>query len=177
MCCRQNNFSARHGALQDSLLLVLGMAKQPAEREQPLRQANTSRVLRQHLRPADILLRGWASGRDVAVDVTIAHPLQLAELAWQVDKAKSFLRHREQLKVDKYEAACLLEGWGFLPMAFSTWATPRPGAFGLLSRILRQAAAGADADDRSTRLSDLRDTITQSLMRQVVQLLEPAMTL
>ena len=142
MCCRQNNFSARHGALQDSLLLVLGMAKQPAEREQPLRQANASRVLRQHLRPADILLRGWAGGRDVAVDVTIAHPLQLAELPWHVDKAKSFLRRREELKNDKYEAACRLEGWGFLPMAFSTWATPGPGAFGLLSRILRRAAAG-----------------------------------
>ena len=62
-------------------------------------------------------------------------------------------------------------------MAFSTWATPGPGAFGLLSRILRRAAAGADADDRSTRLSDLRDTITQSVMRQVVRLLEPALTL
>ena len=177
MCCRQNNFSARHGALQDSLLLVLGIAKQPAEREQPLRQANASRVLRQQLRPADILLRGWAGGRDVAVDVTIAHPLQLAELPWQVDKAKSFLRRREELKIGKYEAACQLEGWGFLPMAFSTWATPGPGAFGLLARILRRAAAGADADDRSTRLAELRDTVTQSVMRQVVRLLEPALSL
>ena len=159
MCCRQNNFSARHGALQDSLLLVLGMAKQPAEREQPLRQANASRVLRQQLRPADILLRGWAGGRDVAVDVTIAHPLQLAEQPWQVDKAKSFLRRRERLKVEKYEAACHLEGWGFLPMAFSTWATPGPGAFGLLSWILPRAAAGPDAEDRSPRLSEL---LTQS---------------
>ena len=94
-----------------------------------------------------------------------------------MDKAKSFLRRRELLKTGKYEAACLLEGWGFLPMAFSTWATPGPGAFSLLSRILRRAAAGADADDRSTRLSDLRDTITQSVMRQVVRLLEPALTL
>ena len=67
MCCRQNNFTTCHGALQDSLQLVLGMAKQPAEREQPLRQTNASRVLRQPLRPADILLRGWAGGRDVAV--------------------------------------------------------------------------------------------------------------
>ena len=62
-------------------------------------------------------------------------------------------------------------------MALSTWATPAPGAFGLLSLILRRAAAGANADDISTRLSDLRDTVTQSVMRQVVRLLEPALTL
>ena len=144
------------------------MFKQPAEREQPLRQANASRVLRQQLRPADILLRGWAGGKDVAVDVTLAHPLQLAEQPWQVDRAKSFLRHRERLQVDKYEAACHLEGWGFLPMAFSTWATPGPGF---------SASAGADADDRSLRLSELRDSVTQSVMRQVVRMLEPVLTL
>ena len=53
---------------------------------------------------------------------------------WHVDKAKSFLWRRDQMKVGKYEAAYLLEGWGLLPMAFSTWATPGPGTFGLLSR-------------------------------------------
>ena len=113
----------------------------------------------------------------MGVDVTIYHPLQLEEQPWQVDRAKSFLRRRERLKVDKYEAACHLEGWGFLPMAFSTWATPGPGAFGLLSGILRRAAAGADADDRSLKLSELRDSVTQSVMRQVVRMLEPALTL
>ena len=134
-------------------------------------------MLRQQLRPADILLLGWDGGRDVAVDVTIGHHLQLAGQPWQVDWAKCFPWRGEGLKVDKYEAVCHLEGWGFLPMAFSTWATPGPGAFGLLSRILRRAAAGADTDDRSLRLSELRDTVTQSVMRQVVRLFEPAVTL
>ena len=177
VCCRQNNFSARHGALQDALLLVLGLAKQPAEREQALRQANASRVLRQQLRPADILLRGWAGGRDVAVDVTIGHPLQLAERPWQVDKARSFLRRRELAKVDKYEAACRLEGWGFLPMAFSTWGTAGPGAFTLLTRILRRSEAGADADDRSARISEMRDVVAHAFMRQVIRLLVPVLSL
>ena len=177
VCCRQNNFSARHGALQDALLLVLGLAKQPAEREQALRQANSSRVLRQQLRPADILLRGWAGGQDVAVDVTIAHPLQLSELPCQVDRTKSFLRRRELAKVEKYEAACRLEGWGFLPMAFSTWGTAGPSAFTLLTRILRRAAAGADADDRSARMSEMRDVVSQSVMRQVIRLLVPVLSL
>ena len=42
VCCRQNNFTAPHGALQDAVLLVLGLAKQPAEREQALQKAKSS---------------------------------------------------------------------------------------------------------------------------------------
>ena len=62
--------------LQDAVLLVLGLAKQPAERDHHLRQGNPSQVLSKQLWSADILLRGWAGGRDVAADVTITDPLQ-----------------------------------------------------------------------------------------------------
>ena len=106
VCCRQNNFTARHGALQDALLLVLGLAKQLAERDQALQKVNSSRVIRQQLRPADILLRNWAGGRDVAVDLTIVHPLQVGETPWSADKAKSFLHRKETAKNLKYEDAC-----------------------------------------------------------------------
>ena len=173
--CRQNNFTAGHGALQDALLLVLGLAKQPAEREQAL-STNSSRVIRQQLRPADILLRNWAGGRDVAVDLTIVHPLQVGETPWSADRVKSLLRRKETAKSLKYEDACRQEGWGFLPVAFSTWATAGPSAFDLLQRILPRPAAGADADDRSARLSELRDVVSQAVMRQVVRLLAPILT-
>ena len=125
--------------------MVLGLAKQPAEREQALQRANSTKVIYQQLRPADILLRNWAGGRDVAVDLTIVQPLQASETPWSAERAKGFLRRKETAKNQKYEDPCRQEGWGFLPMAFSTWATAGPGAFDLLQRILRRAAAGADA--------------------------------
>ena len=59
MCLRHNNFTARHGALQDALLLVLGSVKLSAEQEKALEMVKSSRVLRQQLRPADIHLRNW----------------------------------------------------------------------------------------------------------------------
>ena len=133
VCCRQNNFTARHGALQDAFLMVLGLAKQPAEREQALQRTNSSRVIRQQLRPADILLRNWAGGRDVAVDLTIVHPLQVGEIPWSAERAKGFLRRKEAAKNQKYEDPCRQEGWGFLPMAFSTCATAGPKTISIAS--------------------------------------------
>ena len=109
--------------------------------------------------------------------LTIVHPLQVGEIPWSADKAKGFLRRKETAKNLKYEDPCRQEGLGFLPMAFSTWATAGPSAYDLLQRILRQAVAGADADDRSARLSELRDTVSQAVMRQVVRLLNPILTL
>ena len=62
-------------------------------------------------------------------------------------------------------------------MVFSTWATAGPSAFDLRQRILRRAAALADADDRSTCLSELRDVVSQAVMRQVVRFLAPILNL
>ena len=41
----------------------------------------------------------------------------------------------------------------------------------------KSAAPAADADDRSARLSELRDVVSQAVMRQVVRLLNPILTL
>ena len=87
-----------------------------------------------------------------------------------------FFRHKETAKHLTYEDPCRQEGWGFLPMAFATWATAGPSAYDLLQRIPRWAAAGADADDRSMRLLELRDTVSQAVMRQVVRHLNPILT-
>ena len=93
------------------------------------------------------------------------------------DKAKGFLWRKQTAKKLKYEEPCLQEVWGFLPVAFSTWSTAGPSAYDLLQRILRRSAAGADAGDRSARLSELRDTVSQAVMSQVVRLLNPILTL
>ena len=111
------------------------------------------------------------------MDLTIVNPLQVNEIRWSAERAKGFLLRKELAKNLKYEDPCRQEGWGFLPMAFSTWATAGPGAFDLLQRILRRAAAGADVDDRLARLSELRDVVSQAVMRQVVRLLNPILTL
>ena len=173
MCCKHNNFTARHGAVQDCLLEFLTQANLPVEREQPLTKANSRLVLQEALRPADLLLKRWANGKDVAIDVTVCHPLQKCELPWSINKGTSFLKRREDAKIAKYFDACALEGWDFLPIAFSTWGSTGPQAYTLLRRILRRAAMGTDADSRSARISEMSNRLSLSLFRQLISLLHP----
>ena len=173
MCCQSNNFAARHGALQGVLIEILAQARQPCEREVGLDTDNAGRTLRQQLRPADILLKGWDGGKDVAVDVTVVHPVQQSERPWNSTRAKSFLRKREEAKTKKYEEPCRKEGWGFLPMAFSTWCTPGPGADRLLGRIIRRAAAAADPSQKATRIAQLSNQVSLAIFRQVLSFLTP----
>ena len=173
VCCKHNNFSARHGAVQECLLEFLRDAKQPVEREQGLDRENSRRVLKDRLRPADLLIRNWSAGKDVAVDVTVAHPLQRSESPWNMTRVSTFLKRREDAKILKYEDACRQEGWEFLPMAFSTWGSPGPQAYTLLHKILRRAAAATSAESRSEKISSLSNRLSLSLFRQVIALLQP----
>ena len=92
---------------------------QPFHREAPLTRANAV-PHGQALRPADLLLRAWVGGKDLAVDVTVSHPLQAAQQPWSADKARGFLASVERRKVAKYKDACKLEGWEFSGAAFDT---------------------------------------------------------
>ena len=52
-------------------------------------------------RPADILLIGWGRGRDVAVDLTFSHPLNLSSHPLSQEKAKRHLSDVKHAKRDK----------------------------------------------------------------------------
>ena len=88
-------------------------------------------------------------------------------------KGTSFLKRREDAKIAKYTDPCTLEGWDFLPMAFSTWGSTGPQAYTLLRKILRRAAMGTDADSRSARLADMSNRLSLALFRQILSLLQP----
>ena len=138
LCCRRNNFYGRHYAVQEALISMAQSGDQPFLREAPLNKAN-NRTPGPALRPADILLRAWQGGKDHAVDVTISHPLQAAQVPWTAAKAKSFLAMVEKRKVAKYEAACSMEGWAFSGAAFDTSGGTGPGARQILWKLLIRA--------------------------------------
>ena len=108
--CPRNNFWRRHNAVQEHLLSLASQAGVPHVREAPLEKARRRGRLQPNLRPADVLLRRWAGGKDSAVDCTVSHPAQVSELPLSGDKARSFLRRLEQDKVRKYEEICENEG-------------------------------------------------------------------
>ena len=169
LCCIRNNYTARHQAMQEALAQLLTDAGQPFEREVTLPNASDAQ-----LRPADILLRSWQSGKDTAVDITVVHGWQATVRSAAVtrEKWRTFLTHKETQKVTKYAAACHHAGWTFLPMAFGTWGGLGPQAAKLAYRLLKRAASWADGDLRAARQEELRLGLGLSLMRHVWLLLE-----
>ena len=69
---QRNNYQRRHNAVRDALVTVLHEAGQSYAMEVQLPSQPEGSLLR----PADILLKGWASGKDTAVDITICHGWQ-----------------------------------------------------------------------------------------------------
>ena len=71
MCCKRNNFTHRHTALQEGVAILLGEAGQSFTKEVAIPNSPDGQ-----LRPADILIPGWDNGRDLALDVTLVHGWQ-----------------------------------------------------------------------------------------------------
>ena len=89
VCCSKNGLTRRHNALRDAIFDVLMQSAIPAAKEV------TSRNRR---RPADILLVAWERGRDVAVDLTVTHPLSLSAHPIVVDNVQRHCRRAETAK-------------------------------------------------------------------------------
>ena len=125
------------------------------------------------LRPADILLRSFESGHNVALDLTICHGWQSSECGVQSrERWRSFLGRKERAKHVKYDAVCAHAGLGFRAMAFGTWGGQGPEGAQLLSRLVRRATAWGTPQDRATHDFEARAAVGTCLMRHVFRLLE-----
>ena len=169
--CPRNNFWRRHNAVQETLLSLASQAGVPHLREAPLERERRRGRLLPNVRPADILLRHWAGGKDSAVDCTVSHPAQLSEHPLTGDKARSFLRRVEADKLRKYEDICDNEGWDFIPFGMNTWGGVGPHGTSLLNRLARKATAVADEADRREEDDNLRQNLALAVMREVWRLL------
>ena len=176
ICCKHNNFTRRHTAIQNVLTDALSVAHIPHTREAPLQAHNAEIVSHLHLRPADILLPNWANGRNLAVDLTISHPAQRTEAPHTFDKASSFLRKKETAKHQKYDEPCKKEGWDFQPLTFDTWGKVGPTSDRLLHRIIQKCTSHHTVLHKGTAIQELYQRISLALMRQIWSQLSPGST-
>ena len=175
LCCPRNNFTARHAAVQETLVSYLVEAGQGVQKEVPIDSAEEG----QRLRPADIFIPHWEGGTHVAIDLTICHGWQLAERLREGadprvtrEKARSFLRRREAAKHANYDKACTAEGWTFKAMAMGTWGGLGPEGDRVLRRIVKRAAGWLEGDLRAARQEEIRHGVGVALMRHIWSLLE-----
>ena len=163
LCCPRNNFNLRHAAVQEALANVFTASGQGFTREVTLPGQVDA-----ELRPADLLLSSWQSGKPMAVDITVSHSWQHWErLVVSREHWRSFLPRKEGAKRLKYDIPCQEAGWSFTPMAFGTWGGQGPEA----AKLLQRAAAWQEGDLRAGRQDVIRCAVGLALMRQVWWLL------
>ena len=114
------------------------------ERKAHLRQYRGQRGAGSAQRPSDLLIRGYANGKDASIDVVITHPLAASNLIQAAEGASTRATDRaEQAKVRKYAALFANRpDVEFLPMAATVYGGWGPTAVKVIEHIL---AAEADA--------------------------------
>ena len=117
LTCRHSGLWRRHNFPRDVLSDIATSAGL---------RCQTEACVQGKARPADVLVYEWDSGRDLAVDLTVRHPLAASG---QWDPRKSQLADAEEEKNRKYLAVCNDEGLDFTPVGMSTF-----GAFGSQGR-------------------------------------------
>ena len=171
MCCKRNNFTHRHTALQEGVAMLLAEAGQSFTKEVAIPNCPDGQ-----LRPADILIPGWDNGKDLALDVTLVHgwqaSVQTVATSVSRERWRSFLRTKEKLKHQKYDTACKRAGWSFAPLAMGTWGGVGPEGARTLQRILKRAAFWLDGAQRAVRQEELKSTFGLLVARQIWRLLD-----
>ena len=77
------------------------------------------------------------------------------------------MKRKEQLKHQKYDAACSLSHWNFVPVALGTWGGQGPEAAKLLAKVFKRCASWQDGSDRIQAQETSRMSVGLTLMRQV----------
>ena len=134
-CKELPGFKYRHDWVRDVLCDVLKRAGISAKKEAPVNFLTDPLEGRSTLRPADILVFGWAGGKHACVDLTGVSPLAgLRDRGFVMGQAAL---KAESGKVVKHEKACLDNQHVFLPFAFDTFGFLAPEAVKFLSRVQR----------------------------------------
>ena len=160
VCCKQNGSTRRHNALRDAIFDVLVSASIPSAKE-------VTCGTRQ--RPADILLLAWERGRDVAVDLTVTHPLGLSQHPIVVQNAARHCARAEAAKKEAEGDLCRRAGWGFTPAAFTPWGGSGPTARALLHEVGRRATNNLAGWPKQRRLREIHEGLSLTLAREVVR--------
>ncbi|KAK9080544.1 hypothetical protein SSX86_000302 [Deinandra increscens subsp. villosa] len=134
-CKELPGFKYRHDWVRDVLFDVLKRAGISAKNEAPVNFLTDPLEGRSTLRPADVLVAGWAGGKHACVDLTGVSPLVgLRDTGFVAGQAA---QKAEAGKVAKHERACLENQHVFIPFAFDTFGFLAPEAVDFLRRVQR----------------------------------------
>ena len=106
-------------------------------------------------RPADILLKRWKDDVDVAMDITVHHPIGVRAIC-TVDGTTTSMQEAATRKERLYTSLCRQHGWDFCPMVFDTWGGIHGKGLAMWKAFTHAATAGHPLRTRSTMVAHLR---------------------
>lgn len=134
-CKELPGFKYRHDFVKDVLFYVCRRSGISAKKEAHVNFLTDPSDGRSTLRPADILIFGWAGGKHACVDLTGVSPL--VGLSSRGFTAGHAALKAASCKVTKHEKACIENQHVFIPFAFDTFGFLAPEAVKLLNRVQR----------------------------------------
>ena len=116
MCCRSGGErNSPHNNLRDALFdTAVAAGLGPVKEGRFLLPGNDRR-------PADVLIRNWAGGKDAALDVTVVTPLQTATMPAAATTPGHALTYAYDRKMQGAAADCRRQGLVFFPLVAETF--------------------------------------------------------
>jgi hypothetical protein len=145
--CPKNSLFDRHFGIQSFLCRMMTTHGVPFEREVGHPDSNQ--------RPADILLKRWADGKDLAVDVTVHHPLGAGAVC-TLDGTATSMREVATRKERLYHGLCRQNDWDFCPMVFDTWGGVHGPGLAVWKAVTHQVTTGLNPTSRGAVVAHLR---------------------
>ena len=157
-CAWQGERIARHNGLRDLLhSTAASAALAPAKEGRFLLPGEGGR-------PADILIPGWANGKDAAMDVTVINPLQESQVRGAANTPGHAVSEAHKRKLDKSWESCNRQGICFLPIAVESLGAWHPSAVVELKR-LGSALARHKGEEEGVTIGRLFQKLSVCLMR------------
>ena len=157
--CRRSGLWNRHLGVQSFICQMLSEARVPHEREVAITPGSQER-------PADILLKRWHNGRDLAVDLTIVHSMP-ASVGREAGTAARVFSGVEAKKKRRYEAACEAQRIDFKPFVMDTFGGIHGAGRELWGALAGRCVAGRTPHTRGAELGKARQCLSVRLMESV----------
>ena len=163
VCCKYNNFTRRHGAVQDFVLRLATKAGFTARKE----QTGENRT-----RPGDVFITRLDANGPAAIDVTVRDTLRNSSPLRNATGLQDWQIRQEADKEAKYGASTQRKGWTFIPLVLDCYGGVGPQGRTLLNTLTRAVVTQHDAWQRRTQeehvWQGLSITLARELARQLV---------
>ena len=121
-----------------------------------------------------MLLLAWNSGRHLAVDFVVEHPLAPGRWPLQVGRVQRAIPDAEAAKARAAADRCARHSWDFTGAGFSVWGATGPAAAKMLYELTRRATHALLGAHKTARAEEIRQNFSLTLARAVARQLRLA---